>query len=46
VKTETTTPFRLWVVTAGLSVIAALLGYVGFADYLSERPEFWHCTRC
>jgi Trk K+ transport system NAD-binding subunit len=27
-------------VTAGLSVIAAVLGYVGFAYYLSERPPF------
>ena len=27
-------------VTAGLSVIAALLGYVGFGYYLNERPEF------
>ena len=27
-------------VTAGLSVIAALLGYVGLTYYLNERPEY------
>jgi hypothetical protein len=27
-------------VTAGLSVVAALLGYVGFAHYLEQRPDF------
>lgn len=34
------TPVRLWMVTAGLSVIAAVLGYIGFTYYLAERPEF------
>ena len=27
-------------VTAGLSVIAARLGYVGLTYYLNERPEY------
>jgi len=40
VNTGAKTPLRLWMVTAGLSVIAALLGYVGFGYYLNERPEF------
>jgi hypothetical protein len=40
VKTPAKTPVRLWMVTAALSVIAALLGYVGFADYLDQRPQF------
>jgi voltage-gated potassium channel Kch len=40
VNTPSETPLRLWMVTAGLSVIAAVLGYVGFAHYLKEWPEF------
>jgi len=40
VNTDAATPLRLWMVTAGLSVIAALLGYVGLTYYLNERPEY------
>jgi hypothetical protein len=40
VNTKAETPLRLWMVTAGLSVIAAVLGYVGFASYLADRPGF------
>jgi hypothetical protein len=40
VNTPAETPVRLWMVTAGLSVIAAVLGYVGFAYYLNVRPQF------
>jgi hypothetical protein len=39
VNTDAATPLRLWMVTAGLSVIAALLGYVGLTYCLNERPE-------
>ena len=39
-NTDAATPLRLWMVTAGLSVIAALLGYVGLTYYLNERPEY------
>jgi hypothetical protein len=39
VNTDAATPLRLWIVTAGLSVIAALLGYVGLTYYLNERLE-------
>lgn len=31
---------RLWMVTAGLSVTAAVLGYAGFAQYLGARSQF------
>ena len=40
VNTDAATPLRLWMATAGLSVIAALLGYVGLTYYLNERPEY------
>jgi hypothetical protein len=40
VNTDAAPPLRLWMVTAGLSVIAALLGYVGLTYYLNERPEY------
>jgi hypothetical protein len=40
VKTPAETPIRLWMVTAGLWAMAAVLGYVGFADYLKGQPEF------
>jgi len=40
VNTDAATPLRLWMVTAGLSVIAALLGYVGLTDYLNKQPEY------
>jgi hypothetical protein len=40
VNTDAATPLRLWMATAGLSVIAALLGYVGITYYLNERPEY------
>jgi len=40
VNTDAATPLHLWMVTAGLSVIAALLGYVGLTYYLNERPEY------
>ena len=39
-NTQSETPVRLWMVTAGLCVIAAVLGYAGFTQYLKERPEF------
>ena len=39
-NTDAATPLRLWMVTAGLSVIAALLAYVGLTYYLNERPEY------
>src|SRR4051812_38987725 len=38
--TEAPTPLRLWAMTAALSVIAALLGYLGFAGYLAGQPDF------
>jgi hypothetical protein len=40
VNTPAETPVRLWMVTAALSVIAAVLGFVGFDQYLDGRPEF------
>jgi Trk K+ transport system NAD-binding subunit len=40
VKTPAERPIRLWMVTAGLCAVAAVLGYVGFADYLKGQPEF------
>jgi len=40
VNTPAESPVRLWMVTAGLSFIAAVLGYIGFEDYLNDRPEF------
>jgi hypothetical protein len=45
VNTPAQTPFRLWMVTAGLSVITALLGYLGFAYYLQGRPGFADADR-
>ena len=39
-NTPAETRLRLWMVTAGLSVIAAVLGYAGFAQYLGERAQF------
>jgi len=39
-NTEVATPLRLWFLTAGLSAIAAVLGFLGFGDYLARRPEF------
>jgi hypothetical protein len=40
VNTQAETPLRLWMVTAGLSITAAVLGYIGFGQYLEARPEF------
>jgi voltage-gated potassium channel Kch len=40
VNTPSETPVRLWMVTAGLSVIAFVLGYAGFGHYLAQQPEF------
>jgi voltage-gated potassium channel Kch len=40
VNTPAETPFRLWMVTAGLSVTAALLGFFGFGFYLKGQPGF------
>jgi hypothetical protein len=40
VNTPAETPVRLWMVTAGLSVIATLLGYLGFAYYFKESSQF------
>ncbi len=39
-NTEAETPVRLWMATAALSVIAALLGYIGFVSYLDHRHLF------
>lgn len=37
---EVPTPLRLWTLTAALSVIAALLGYLGFVSYLAGQSDF------
>ncbi|MGQ0574806.1 MAG: NAD-binding protein [Pseudonocardia sp.] len=34
------TPLRLWAVTGVVSVVAVVLGFVGFGPYLRARPEY------
>jgi hypothetical protein len=44
VNSPAETPVRLWMVTAGLSVIAFVLGYAGFTRYLGQQPDFAGAT--
>lgn len=39
-RIEASTPVRLWILTAVLSLVAAVLGYLGFGSYLATRPAY------